>query len=103
MKAIEVRSLLNVKRNDEIIPAIEELLEPQQIKPPVTITLTFANGQYWSAVSGLSSPATAQQIELLQVICRRCADDLEQRRLALTTAEIRAAIEAESGVDTPPK
>lgn len=92
----QAKQLLNVTRNDEIIPAIKAALEPPQIQAPVTVTLTFISGHVLASVSGVSSPPTAQQIGLIQAICRRHADGLEEQRMALVTTEIRAAIEAET-------
>lgn len=91
----ELKKEFNIKSNDEIIPAIKAALTPRQ--PDVfTITLTVVSGRIMPTVSGLSNPATAQQIELVQAVCRRYAGELEATRTELVKREIRAELERES-------
>jgi hypothetical protein len=96
MKATDVckalKETLGVRRNEEIVPAVEALLGKRKAPPPTGVLLVMSEGVYYPTVVGMPRPTLAQ-VEALREACLHFAEaQLGRTANMLREQEIEARV-----------
>ncbi len=85
-----LKEQLNVSRNDEILPALERVINA----PPLGLTILIVNGRTVSTPIGLVNPVAVTQIEALQQALRDVANAMDRQKVELIRRDVKAELDA---------